>query len=225
MDSDACPAPLQVAASDGFGPYEAFVDKALGLPAGPDQIAVLRIAPSFTPSRVLSVVRRSDGTYVLRSTRLTTNVWGQMMEEMRALQGGQSFSIDEQSQTEALARIVTSKVVNEHKIPPSTATLIANVWRSLRARAQVTEEIGIATGKSDGTFYELWQQGVGVGTHSPAEGTVLGDVVLATEHLESVVNSTSIDSAAELDVARDLLKSALERTNRKEPCLRRYTSH
>jgi hypothetical protein len=52
----------------------------------------------------------------------------------------------------------------------------------------------------------------------------LGDVVLATEHLERVVSGGSTDESAELKAARDLLQSSLDRTRRNEPCLRRYTS-
>lgn len=223
VDADACPAPFAGGGSEDFGTYHAFVDKALGLPAGPEQLAVLRIAPSFSPTRVLSVVRRPAGVYLLRSTRLTTHVWAQMMDEMRALQGP-SIRLGERSQAEALARVVPSTVVRERKLSPSTAKLIVELWRSLLARAQVVKEVGVATGKLDGTLYDVWYRGAGARTHSPEKGSVLGDVVLATEHLERVIDGTSEDETAELEVARNLLQASLDRTRRKEPCLRRYTT-
>lgn len=113
-------------------------------------------------------------------------------------------------------------MVQEHTIAPSIAKLLVELWRSLLARAQVVEEVGITTGKADGTYYDLWYHGVGARTHSPASGSVLGDVVLATEHLERVVGGTSADVTAELEVARDLLQTSLERSRKKESCLRRH---
>jgi hypothetical protein len=65
---------------------------------------VLRINPSFHPARALSVLRRQSGAYMIRSSRLKTDVWAQMMEEMRTLQGP-SIAVDDASQAAALAHV------------------------------------------------------------------------------------------------------------------------
>jgi hypothetical protein len=46
--------------------------------------------------------------------------------------------------------------------------------------------------------------------------------VLSLEHLERLLNDTSTDPAAELERARDLVRSALDRTRKDEPCLQRH---
>ena len=78
------------------------------------------------------------------------------------------------------------------------------------------------TGKFDGTIYNLEQAGHAASTHSPHGKSILGVVVSAMENIERVVEGRSTDATAELQQARELMRGALERTRRVEPCLRRY---
>jgi hypothetical protein len=159
VNADACPDPPEEARDLGDPAYQAFVDRTLGLGV-PGELAALRISPSFTPERSLSVVRQPTGAYLIRSTRLKTNAWAQMMDEMRALQG-ESFSLDDASEAAALARVTTSKVVYESGIDASTAWLTVALWRAVTARAQRVVEIGTHTYKLDGTMYDIRQGGRG----------------------------------------------------------------
>jgi hypothetical protein len=223
VNADACPDPLETTREFQDRAYEAFIDKALGLGAS-GELAVLRIHPSFTPVRSLVVLRRRSGAYLLRSIRLKTNVWAQMMQEMRTLHGD-SFSLDEASEAAALARIATSRITHDTEIDASIAWLVIELWRSVMARAQPVVEIGTMTAKADGTTYEMRQGGRGSQTHSPAEDSVLGDLVSAAEHLERFSDGTSSDKNADLQRARDLMRSSLDRTRRNEPCLRHIPAH
>lgn len=221
VDADACAAPV-ASARPALEPYDTFVEQALGLSGERGQVAAIRISPSFEPVRALSLLRRADGSHLLRLTTLTEDVWAQMMRELQATQGN-SFSLAPHFQVAALARIRVSKVVREQRIDARTASLLGELARAVLARAQVVVPVGIVIGKFDGTVYELRQGAKAATTHSPSSGSVLGDVTLAVEHLERILNGNSIDARADLDATRDLLQSSLNRTRQKEPCLRRYT--
>src|SRR6188768_651823 len=210
INADACPDPLRVATDPDLAPYYAYIERALH-DDSVGQLALLQIQPSFSPARSLSVRRRPGGAYVIRSVELTTNVWSQMMEEMRALQGP-SVSLGAECLEDGLARVTTSRIVRERKIDGATARLIRELWSSVTARAQVVEEINTMTGEGDGTHYEIRLGKRGSVVRSPTEGSILGDVVSAAEHLETFVQGASSDDKAVLEMARDLMQSALERT-------------
>lgn len=222
LDADACAAPA--GSDDGDGDVHAdaaFIDRALGLTMERAQLATIRINPAFHAPRALEVARRRDGTYVLRSTTVRSHIWAQITTEMMALPDYPA-SIDESFQTAALARLTPGRLVRERRIDASTATLLTDLWRAIITRAQVVVPINAASGKGDGTFYELRQGSKAATTHSPERGSILGDLVIALEHLERLLNDTSTDPAAELDRARDLMRSSLDRTRKNEPCLRRH---
>lgn len=58
--------------------------------------------------------------------------------------------------------------------------------------------------------------------HSPDGRGVLVEATAAAELIEGVVSGRSRDEAGDLKRARQLMHSALARTQRKESCLRRY---
>lgn len=218
VNADSCPAPL-----DRFelGEYEAFVERALRLGDVPDRLAVVRISPSFQPERAVSLAREKDGRFVVRAVRLPEQVWGRMMKEMSDLQGG-SVSLDDGSQRAALARVTTSPVVHERYLDAPTAWLWLALWQALIGRTQVVEEVGILTGKFDGTLYRLSSGGHEAMAHSPDGRGVLAEATAAAELIEGVANRRSRDEAGDLKRARQLMRSALARTQRKESCLRLY---
>jgi hypothetical protein len=220
LDADACAAPAGSGEGDVHA-YAAFIDRALGLTNERGQLAAVRATPAFHSPRALEVARRRDGSYVLRSTTVPRHVWTQVTTEMMALPGYPT-SIDESFQTAALARLTPTKLVRERPIDARTAALLADLWRAIITRAQVVVPINAASGKADGTVYELRQGSKAATTHSPAAGSILGDLVLTLEHLQRVLDDTSTDPAAELERARDLMRSALDRTRKNEPCLRRH---
>jgi hypothetical protein len=219
VNSDACPDPLEDEDDPDLEPYQAFIERELRTDVG-GVVATMQIEPSFTPARSLSLRRRQGGSYVLRSVELTTNVWAEMMREMGRLQGD-SIRMDGRSLEAGLANVTTSKTVRERQLDAATAQLITKLWGSVTARAQVVKEINPMTGKADGTYYEIRVGGNGGRTHSPSENSVLGDLVAATEHLEAFIQRSSDDDEFELEMARDLMRSALERTRDQVPCLKR----
>ena len=217
VNADACPDPVTYDNSDA---YDSFIVSALGM-AGHGQLAAIRISASFRPERALSIERRADGAYLLRSTELSRDVWAWMMTEMRELQGT-TITLDDASESEALARVTTSRTVKERGIDATTAWLLVDVWRTVIARAQIVRNVGVMQATADGTAFEIRYGGKAASTHNPASGSVLGEVTTAAEHLARVLDGHSTDELAELDVARDLLRSALARSHQREPCLRRY---
>lgn len=218
LDADACAAPAVPGEGDAYG---AFIDRILGLTTDGAQLAAIRAAPAFDAPRTMEVARKRDGTYVLRSTTVSRHIWAQVTAEMMEL-SAYPTSIDEPFQAAALARLTPSRLVRERSIDASTATLLTDLWRALIERAQVVVPINAGTGKGDGVIYELRQGSKGATTHSPEPGSILGDFVLALEHLERLLDDTSSEPAAELERARDLMRSALDRTRNNEPCLRRH---
>jgi hypothetical protein len=222
LDADACPAPTIPADDDrDVHAYAAFIDRILGLTTDGSQLAAISAAPAFDSPRALEVTRGPDGTYVLRSTTVSKQVWAQVTPEMMELPVYPT-SIDESFQSAALVRLTPGKVVRERRIDASTATLLIDLWRAIIERAQVVVPINGGTGKGDGVIYELRQGSKGATTHSPEPGSILGELVIALEHLERLLNEPSTDPAAELERARDLMRSALDGTRKNEPCLRRH---
>jgi hypothetical protein len=219
VNADACPDPLVVENDPDLEPYRAFIERALQTDVG-GVLAVMRIEPSFTPARSLSVRRRPGGSYAIRSVELTPNVWAEMMGEMRRLQGD-SIRVDGRSLEAGLANVTTAKAVRERQIDAATAQLITRLWKSVTARAQVVKELNTMTGKLDGTYYEIRAGGSGGRTHSPRKNSVLGDLIAATEHLEAFIQRSSDNDEFELEMARDLMRSALERTRDQVACLKR----
>ncbi len=218
-NADTCPAPLESFA--GLYEYDAFVGRVLGVLDTPDQLATLRISPSFQPERAVILMRSSNGGFVARTVRLKEQVWNQMMKEMQAQQGG-SVSLDDSYQRAALARVTAAQEVHERQVDTATAWLWIALWQALIARAQVVEEIGIVTGKFDGTLFQFRRGGHGAVAHSPDHRGVLAEATLAAELIEGVVNGSSTDAAGDLRRARELMHSALVRTQNKESCLRLY---
>jgi len=157
---------------------------------------------------------------VVRSVELTTNVWAEMMNGMWRLQGD-SIRMDAGSLEAGMANVTTGKTVRERRIDAATAQLITKLWLAVTARAQVVKEINTMTLKGDGTFYEIRVGGTGGRTHSPRDSSVLGDLVAASEHLEAFIQRSSEGDEFELEMARDLMRSALERTENQAPCLKR----
>jgi hypothetical protein len=218
VDADTCPAPERHEATT---PYSEFVDRALGISHTRGQFASIRISPSFSAEYTISLSKRGDGAYVVRLLRLKTSVWDQMMDEMHVLQGD-SIQLDDASQRAALARVVPDTELRERVIDASTARLWISLWRALLARTQVVKAIGtIGTMKSDGTLYRLSLGGRVGTTHSPDRPGVLQEVTSAVEHIERVITGKSPDETIDLDVARNLMQSALERTRKQESCWRR----
>jgi hypothetical protein len=218
VNADTCPAPLE---RYELGEYDAFVERALGVGDAPDRLVAVRISPAFQPERAVSLARGKNGRFMVRVVRLSEQVWGRMMNEMSAHQGG-SVSLDEASQRAALARVTTLSEVHERSLDAPTAWLWTALWQALIGRAQVVEEVGVATGKSDGTLYRLSSGGREAMAHSPDGRGVLAEATTAAELLEGWVNGRSRDEAGDLKRARQLMRSALARTQQKESCLRRY---
>lgn len=217
VDADTCLAPER---DRDASPYGEFVERALGIFDARGELASVRISPSFSPEYAISLGRRADGAYVVRRVSLKSSVWDQMMEQMHALQGD-SIQLDYASQRAALARVKPDIDTQEGTLDPSTARLWMSLWRALLARTQVVKPIGAERFKMDGTLYRL-SLGSHVGTtHSPDGGGVLQAVTTALEHIDRIVTGRSQDDAADLDVARNLMQSALERTQKQESCLRR----
>lgn len=218
-NADACPRPVDTNDTD-FAEYDAFVDKALGFPQH-DEVVVVKVSPSFAPIRTLALVRDKNGAHLLRTKRLNKDVWAEMLTEMRAQQGP-TIHLYGASQKQALERLSAEAEVRELPIDAKTAQLTVTLWRSLIARAEVVQEVGVLTGKLDGTVYEIWHRGTRVSTHSPEHGTVLGKAVSGIEHLAHAVELGPGNERDELMIARTYMEDALERTRRKEPCLRPY---
>jgi hypothetical protein len=221
VNSHACPEPLPGGSDNRFGPYQRFMERALGLPPKPEQLVVIRISPSFHPDRTLSLVQKNDGTYVLRSTRLTEHVWASMMKEMMEQQGS-SAKFDHEHQVAALSHLHTEKSVKERKLDAGTAKLFLQLWRSLLGRAQIVRNVSVLSWTADGTEFRAWHGGHGAATHSPETGSVLDAAVTSAERLEQLVAEGSSDEEADLESARLGMRDAWERTNRKEPCRRLF---
>jgi hypothetical protein len=216
VSAHACPEPLPVSVS---GPYDAFVERSLGLPPKSDELVVVRISPRYKPDRTLSLVSKRDGTFYLRSTRLTEDVWAKMIGEM-GKQQGDVLPFDEQHQRIALSRMSTSNTVRERRIDTRTARLVLGLWRSLAGRAQNVQEAEGNLCKC--AVYRVWQAGRGIYIEAPEPGSVLGDAVLSAERLEELTAEDSSNVEAALDAARLDMREALGRTRRREPCVKPY---
>jgi hypothetical protein len=191
---------------------------ALGLPAKPDEVLVIRISPSFRPDSTLSLVHKTDGSYRLRSRRLIQHVWAEMMGRMQEEQGS-VIRLDKGHQASALSDLKTSKSVKERRLDNRTADLMLRLWTTLADRAQRVREIGIHTLTLDGTYYRIWQGGQWISTHSPKAGSILDLAVSAAERIEHFVAEGSADEDSVLEEARFEMTNALQRTRRREPCL------
>jgi hypothetical protein len=223
VNSHACPEPSPTAGDRGFEPYEQFMGRALGLPAKGDVVLVIRSSPSFSPDRTLSLVRRRDGSYRLRSTRLVQHVWAEMLARMQAEQGS-VIRLDGVHQASALAGLRTTKSVKERRLDTRTAELLLRLWAALAARAQHVREVGVHTATLDGTGYRVWQEGRAITTHSPKLGSVLSVAVASAERLEQLTAEGSEDEESQLEAARFEMVNALQRTRRREPCLEPFAS-
>jgi len=219
-NADACPEPLEESRKYDVQAYQAFMDKALGLPGGPDVLLAIRIRPSFQRDGALTLHRRAGKTYSLRVTRLTTNVLREMMTEMSRQQGGTVY-LDDHFQEAALRNITVGTEVHERNLDAFTAKLLLRTWDAILARAAILREVGITTINLHGFSYRISRDPKLATTNSPRSGSVLDQAVSGSERLARIVdNSTPADDA--LPVARDELEDALARTLRKEPCLRPY---
>ena len=217
-NSHACPEPSPAPEERGLDPYERFMNRALGLPAKPDELLVIRISPSFRPDSTLSLVHKTDGSYRLRSRRLIQHVWAEMMGRMQEEQGS-VIRLDKGHQASALSGLTTSKSVKERRLDNRTADLMLRLWTALAGRAQRVREIGVHTATLDGTYYRIWQGGHWISTYSPKAGSVLYLAVSAAEHLEYFVVEGPTDEDSLLEEARFEMTNALQRTRRREACL------
>lgn len=221
INADACPEPLSALGNSPMEPYETFMNQALKLPPSAEELVVIRISPSFGPDETLSLFQGRDRRYVLRSRELTDSVWGKMWNEMRAQQG-LTIRADAEFQRAALARVAVETLIHERTVDASTAKLLLDLWGALVARAQVVQEVGAHTAKFDGVRYTAWHKGIGVTTHSPEPGSVLAQAVSAAKHLLHFVDVEPGGREVEKGIARKEMQSALQRTRRKEACLREY---
>jgi hypothetical protein len=216
-NSDACPEPLANTPGSAISAYDAFVNNALSLPPGPDALVMIRISPSFERESTLSLRHGVNGTYVLRRSRLTEDIWGKMMREMQVQQGA-TIDVDEAHQTAALSRITAANEVLERALDNETAELFLNMWNALLHRAQVVREVGVRHFKIDGTRYRIWQGDNSATTNSPRAGSVLAKAVSSANRLSQYVEGTRIKDS-DLPKIRKDMSDALTRTDNQEPCL------
>jgi hypothetical protein len=217
INADACPDPVDVAAARR--PYLDAIDRALRDDVQ-GELATMRIQPSFQPPRSLSVRRLADGSHRLRSLELDPDLWARVMAELPPW-SEPSRDRDAREQA-ASAQVIAARTVREREIDGATARLILQLWGEVMARAQVVEEINAGTGKGDGTVHEMRLGDRAARMHEPSPGSVLRELVVSVGHLENYVNYRSPAAPSQLEVARQSMRAALERTQNQEPCLKRY---
>jgi hypothetical protein len=217
-NSYACPEPWPLSKERWSEPYDRHVDRALGFSPTANELLVIRISPAFSSERTLSLTRRPDGSYWLRSRRLVRQVWGEMMDQMKAQQGD-VIQLDDGHQARALARVEIPVTEKQRRLDRRTAELMLRMWTAIVARAQVVHEVGIVHAILDGTLFRIWVGNTRASTHSPQSGSVLGLAVQAAERLEDFVAENRAENEDLIDEVRFEMNNALERTRRKEPCL------
>lgn len=220
-NSDACLEPVGVLGDGGLDVYERYVRRAIGFPPASDAIAAVMIRPSFEPIRMLSLHRQRRGKLILRLTRLTKDVWAEMLREMEAQQGS-TIHLSDPHQAAALARISVATTSRERTVDGETARLIEKLLSSLLGRAQPVQEVGVATAKADGTDYAFWQPDKEGKADSPRDGSILGLAASAVEDLCRLIESPSASDGASFRRVCDEMAVALDRSRRNEPCLRPY---
>lgn len=210
VDAHACAQPDEASGDPPSG-YEELLEALFDFGKGVRPLATMRALPDFGRApRVLGLLSTAQGGFVLRSIEIAYGKWYELVTRSR--DGHVTLE-------EAIAEVAAARAVREHSIDRGTARLMIEVWRALNTRAEVVEEVNPWLFTLHPTTF-IWETG---GTRSfglsPTRGSVLGEVVAATDHFQRVLNGTSTDKVAELQVARDRMRDALERTRRKEPCL------
>jgi hypothetical protein len=219
VKTDACADPMTGRQSDANDAHGALVSAVLDPGKEVRPLASFRVFPTFRAPRALDLLRGRDGTYRLRTTTLPNGVWSDLVAEAVA---GNSQPFTDTLRQDLLVRVTRARVVSERRLDATTARLLIELWREVIGRAQVVEEVNPGLVLGHFTGYQMLHDGSAASTRSPQDGSVLGTVVLAAEHLESVLDNRATDEAAALERARDLIREALDRTRRKEPCLRHY---
>lgn len=188
--------------------YSALSDGALEVPPQPDILLAVRSAPSFSPSRSLSLRKTSLGEYVLRSIRLRPDHFREPKVELEAV-GNEPPEV-------VLPDVDDIREVHERLLDARTAELLLRVMKAQVARERQLDPKFENVVSVDGTAYRVWQNSSLFEVHSPAGS--LGRTVAAVERLARIVDRPAADDCAQLASAYQELREALARAAR--PCQR-----
>jgi len=235
LDADTCLAPQEgFFTPRGFTSYTMVVRDLLASDTGNQTVLQVVVEPSFALPYSLRV-EQAPGTddepdrprpYRLRLVRAKHHPWVQMMEEMERQQGS-VIQLGDAEQKRALPAISRATEVKTAPVSASVAARLAAIWTGALARTQYANEITeapdgshVGTMKSDGTTYDFWHDDRSGRTHSPDNGSLLGDLVVVVETLTRYADA----SQAKQPVLEKQLVTQLDRLQhrlkRNEPCLR-----
>lgn len=233
VDADVCLSPQEgLFEPSGFTPYTTVLREILLADSGRETILQVVVRPSFDVSYALRLERvnpagqSTPGSFQLRLVRAKKHVWSEMMEEMQRQQGS-VIHLGEAEQERALAKVSRASDVRILAVSDDLANRLVGVWSGILARTQYVNEVleapdgcGIVQVKADGTTYDFWHNGRSGSTHSPDTGSLLDELVEATEALTRYVEATPKGQPAagrQLDARLDRLQ---RRIHTNEPCLR-----
>ena len=235
LDADTCLAPEDgLFTPRGFTPYRMLVrDLLLGDSTNQTVLQVV-VSPSFASPYSLRLEERPrtdddvarPAPYQLRLVRAKKHPWVQMMDEMHRQQGD-VIRLGDAEQQSALSAVSRATEVKTVPVAASVANHLAAIWAGALARTQYANEITTApdgsqvgTAKLDGTTYDFWHDDRSGKTHSPENGSLLGDLVVVVETLTRYADA----SQAKQPVLEKQLVTQLDRLQhrlkRNEPCLR-----
>jgi hypothetical protein len=217
-----CALTIPVADRSDLAAYDTFVERQLDLPPHDGALFAARISPSFRPEQALSLHRTTSGAYVLRSVRLTEDVWAEMMDRMARSQPGGIVHMDEQRQARALAQLHPGRVVRERFVDGQTAQLMLTTWRSVLSRTPISAQSDIVRVVADGTQYRVWSDAGAFETSSPTG--VLGVAVSSLERFACIVSNPTNRDCSQLAVARREMQEALQEAQDQRTCLSRRTA-
>lgn len=211
VDAHACAAPDGEDRTEGG--YGALVGTLFDFGRDVQVLATLRKHADYRYApEGLGLVRRSGGGYALRTIQIASGKWRDLTTRVR-------HAGSDTAPEAVLAEVAATRVIRERPVDAATARVILDLWGGLIARAQVVQEVNPMRFVIHATAFTWEAGGTRALAWSPVAGSVLGDAILAAQHLQRVVEGTSTDEVAELQVARDLMRESLERTRKKEPCL------